>query len=234
RRSETGHGVTGRDEWRGRNKPAAFANHSSSETRTHNALLAPQEDIADWKSNAAIGNAMYSVYFLGEDALHGRTVSAFLGQQQHLIPTSRSILLFEGFEHIWRGIVDVEQTRATAADHKNRLRIHGIKSVTSSPFGINTLGRKFFDFMDALTSRNLLKIAGQALDDVSLLDLALLSQGKIIGLSAANSMSLGVSIQPLGIGVTFSASTSGGLVLPSYTYVNSFGDHGTITKQATR
>ena len=234
RRSETGKGVVGQPHWQGNEAPGTFANFSNAEIRTHNQLLSPQQNDNDWKAVAFIGNALYSVYYLGDTAKKGLGKSAFLGPDQPLIPTSNKIVLFEDFENVWRGIISQFETDTHASTHKNALKIHGVKSVTASPYGANTLGTRFFDFMDALSSKNPGDVLDVGGDLVALLGMAYLTQGKVFGLNAANSLSVGLSVQPVGLGVTFSASTSGGLILPSYTLVNSFGTQGSIAKQANK
>jgi hypothetical protein len=234
RRSEAGQGVSGRTRWTGNHAPGAFDNFSSAEIRTHNQLLSPQESNNDWKAAAFIGNAMYSVYFLNETAKKGLTKTAFLGPDQRLVPTTNDIVLFKNFSNVWRGVVNAGETDTGARTHKNSLKIEGVKSVTASPFGVNSLGKRFFDFMDVLSGKNPSDVVDTAGDLAAILGLGYLTQGKVFGLSAANSLSVGLSVQPVGLGVTLSASTSGGLIMPSYTLVNSFGTQGSITRQANK
>lgn len=246
RRSETGHEVAGKTNWIGRKKPSSFKNINNAETRTHVELLSPQESVNEWKSNAFIGNAIYQIrqgpISQAKQAFENNGNLPFLGPNQILVPTYKNVRLYSGFGSVWKGIID-SNAQTNSSKHKNTLMIKGIKSVTSSPFGVNALTAEFFDFLDAITQldpqnltdpTNMVNVLSEAGDFAQLLGAAAFTQGKIFGLSAANSLSVGLNIQPVGIGVSFSASTSGGLLLPSYTYVNSFGTQGSITKQANR
>jgi len=240
RRSRTGHGVHGKarwyeynDRWGNKRTPGSFDNHSNAETGTHTELLSPQENVNEWKSNAFIGNAMYMMRQSGIHTIQTNFENDgdgfFLGENQIWIPTYDGVRLFEDFEDFWKGIID-ENSSASI----RKLKVKGIKSVTSSPFGINALTTEFFEFLDALRQTDPAVTVTEGLDFAGLVGAAYISQGRVFALSTANSLSVGLSAQPAGLGFTFSASTSGGLLTPSYTYVNSFGTQGSITRQASR
>lgn len=234
RRSETGYGVDDSDAARAAQAPGRFESFTNSETRTHTEVLSPQLTGNNrWKATAVMGNVMDAVFHVGTAARRefedgGR--DAFLGEDQHLIPTYSTNRLHRSFGRFWRGIVsttDGELPRPTS------LRVLGMTSVTSSPFGLQNVGASFFDFLDALYSADLTRALTSAADAAVAVAAMASVPGRLAG-PMANSFSVGTSISPFGIGVTFSASTGGGLLIPSFVYTDAFGNQGSITRQASR
>jgi hypothetical protein len=221
--------------WQGSQPPDNFIAHSSQEIRTHNEVLSPQEDVLEWKSNAWLGNAMFAAYQFGTTAQQvsnniadGQLLNnMFLGANQVLIPTYNTLRLFTGFESIWRGIV--------TATNSNLLKVCGMKTVNSSPFGYNNLGTQIFELLEALSDiGDPAAVTAQALDVFFPILLYTAGGPNLYAFAAANSFGLSVSVQPVGLGLTLSSSTGGGLLLPSISYVNSFGTQGSVTRQAAR
>ena len=230
RQSETGQGVVGKPNWIGDNEPGDFKNLSNSENRTHNEILSPQEDVKDWKTNAMIGNALYLPFELGDnlrniiDNFPDNPEDILLGRNKILIPTYNDVILYRGFENVWRGLV----TNANI----NSLKVKGVKTVGSSPFGLNSVGKNILEMAEGLNNGNFMDIATNAYD---ILAPFLINAGggpNIFSLAAMNSLGLGISITPIGLGISFSASGSGGQLLPSFSYSTSFGTQGNISKQA--
>lgn len=241
RRSETGEGVLNGG-WHGANRPSEFESYSSAEMRTHNETLSPQEDVPEWKANAIIGNAMYypfePIESINNQIPSGKTMKEFLdslssdgvldqfllGSNQILIPTYNEVLLYNGFEKIWKGI-------DTGHNH-NALKVRGMKTVNSSPFGLNTAGKNILQALEGLRNNNGFQIA-ENIGDILTGATALVGGINIYGIAAMNSLGMGLMLTVGGLGVTFSTS-SGGLILPSFTYTNSFGTQGNIIKQANK
>lgn len=241
RRSETGEGVENRN-WHGVNRPGEFKSYSNSEIRTHNETLSPQEDVSEWKANAIIGNAMYypfePVDSIKDQSSHYSSMKEYLnslssddildnfllGSNQILIPTYNDVLLYHGFEQIWRGI--------DTGQNNDALKVRGMKTVNASPFGLNTAGKNVLQMIEGFRDNNYTEIVANLGDLIP--GLAGTQGGiNIFGLAAMNSAGIGVSATPFGVGVSLSTSY-GGLLLPSFAYTNSFGTQGNIIKQANK
>lgn len=242
RSAQTGEDVAMPANWTGKTPPGPFVAHASQEIRTHNELLQPQQDVHEWKSNAWIGNAMFAAYQYGTttqqviNAVSGGSPldDLFLGPDETLIPTYNTLRLLEGFADIWRGIIDPSEALHSSSRHPDRLKVRGIKTVNSSPFGFNNIGTQIFELLEALNAQDPASISNNILDAVFPLLLYANGGPNIYAMAMSNSLGLSLSVQPLGLGITFSSSVGGGLVLPSFAYVNSFGSQGTIARQASR
>lgn len=242
RRSRTGAGAALPPGWQGRPPQHPFETHSSQELRTHTEVLSPQEDVPEWKANAWMGNAMYSAFQFGTSSSQvasaitsGQSLDQlFLGGHQSLIPTYDTLRLLDGFETIWQGVVDAAVTNPASPVFRDRLKVRGMKTVNASPFGYNNLGKEIFELLEALSAMDPLSVATQGFDVLFPILLNAYGGPNIYALAAANSLGLSVNLAPFGLGLTLSSSVGGGLLLPSFSYVNSFGTQGTIARQAAR
>ena len=241
RKSETGNGVAGSADWRDDNAPGSFESFSNQEARLHTEILSPIEENNHWRSNAMIGNVLYTAYELGTTAgvfvnafsssgnLLSSAEQTFLGPNATLVPTYADNRLYSGFNRIWRGLPNPEL-----------LKVHGMTTVNSSPFGYNNVTKDLLDLLDALSANDWNAAGANAIDLLFPFLLATATGASSTGsvniysLAAANSMGVSLSIQPVGLGLTLSASTGGGLIIPSYAHINSFGTQGTISRQASQ
>lgn len=233
RSSETGVDVSIENGWK--QPPGAFEARSSQELRAHNEILSPNQDEAHWRPTAIIGNALNMAINLGSDLVRGRIGddSWFLGTDSRLfIPTYKDIRLFEGFDDEWAGVVDKYEDDPSHPRSREKLRVSGTMSVTTSPFGfVRDLG-KLLDLLDALVNWDIANITENAINLIPSLN-NFYAGGKFAS-GALNSLGLSLSANPWGIGLGLSTSTSGGVFLPSFSYVNTFGTQGSKTLQATR
>ena len=205
--------------------PVDLTSRSSQEIRTSTEILAP--DIAEpaWAAVAILGNALNAAFQAGESvqefmdgALPGLTSASVL------LPIGMSSQrLFLGFENVWRGLVD-------STTQSNLLRVAGMRTATASPFGYARtaeegweLGREILRAVYADGSPR--GVAANVADALSTTPL-------IMAFGIINSLSLSLSVAPWGIGISGSSPLNA--ILPSYSYVNSYGSQGSITRQATR
>ncbi|WP_054690767.1 hypothetical protein [Desulfosarcina cetonica] len=165
RKSETGSGITGSADWQGDNQPGEFDSFSNQETRQHTEVLSPIEENNHWRSNAMIGNVLYTAYELGTTAgvflnafsssgnLLSSAEQTFLGPNSALIPTYENNRLYSGFVRAWRGLSDPEV-----------LKVHGMTTVNSSPFGYNNVTKDLLDLLDALSANDLGAVGTNLID----------------------------------------------------------------------
>lgn len=116
RRSETGHDVEGKTDWKGIKQPGEFENFGNQELRTHTKHIYPR--LRDDAGNRTPFSFMRGWF----NGLKGELITSGISDNEDLIPNPGASPLTAGFEDIWLGLVVPP--------------IMGLKQLSSSPYGL--------------------------------------------------------------------------------------------------
>ena len=209
--------------------PGRFENYGNQQVRANTQHLFPDVSDEHWQSAAIYANGMSFLYD-GVDivnaVLTGTDRALLIRTYNQTDHNDTPALVFaDGWERMWRGIGDLGQ-----------LKVTGVLSVNQSPYGfLVTAADALKDIVVAFTSnQNVLDLIGNLGRLSGTLGLLAAAFGPGAGLMfpALNGLSLGVSIQPGGLGATLGSTP--GSYLPAVTQNATYGRQGSIIRQASQ
>lgn len=225
RRSETGHDVEGKADWKGIKQPGEFENFGNQELRTHTNILFPDASLPEWNTAAIFANGM-SIIYDGGDILNAVLTGNSSGL---LLPTYKASdnsnvhQLAKGFSKYWKGI------------DKSTLKVTGNLSISQSPYGYSvSTGQVLDSLVRIFNASDPIAMASLGISLIGLLSTLMPNSPTQLALllPTLNGLNLGLSLSAAGVG--FVANPSPGTLLPSVSQNASSGSQGSITKQANK